>query len=119
MSDWVAVVTGVAIGVVSLGLLIHIFRVIFSALGEKVNKDVFEESTKDIERKVEKDVFAECIRRIDDQFESGKKQFTKIDQTLEKTNESVQELREATIALREIVGVLTKQNNMSIKGGFK
>lgn len=122
MSDWAAIVTGVAVGVVSLGLLILIFRIIFNTLKEKVNKETFEEFSKEnlksVDGKAEKDVFEECIRRLDDQLESGKRQFIKTDQTLEKINISVQGLREATVGLRESVNNLSKRNNISIKGGM-
>ena len=59
----VQIITGIVIGIVALGLLIFIFRIIFSRLDTKVDDAVFQEYT----------------RRIADNFETSKRRFDKLD----------------------------------------
>jgi len=76
MTIWTQIIIGIVSGVVSLGLLIFLFRHIFDRL----------------DRKVDKDVFLEYTKRISDNLESGKKRFDKIDSGIEKLSTQITEL---------------------------
>jgi hypothetical protein len=91
------IIVGVITGVVSLGLLCILFRIIFSRLSEKL----------DISQ------FNEYVANVKDNFESGQRRFDKIDAALAKNTEALNlvcvSIKGLTVLLEQIEKKVDKQ----------
>ena len=86
MIPWIQIIVGIGVGIVSLGLLVFIFCLIFNRLDTKLDKAVFEEYAK----------------RIADNLEAGKKRFDKIDDALGDNTNALNQLCKEVVALQTL-----------------